>query len=280
MAGNPFDEQPNYGTVSGQSTGFTTDEFSRVQQRVASGTQEIKRLTGALQRLSEQLGTQSDGEDLRRHVHNTQKSALEHIQMSQAGLKELVRSASSREQHLAAKSLVRQVKQAGDECSRAMEVLLQKLKKYQTPPTPAGPSSAGYLDSGELDMDGDRARLLRSPVTQQAVQQEFIVSNEAVEAETRAAAMHDLQRDIVDMNDVMRDLGIMVNSQGESIGNLETNVEKAHAEVTHGNQQLGSAVRYKKCSRKLCCVIWTILAIVFLVIVIVIIIVALVVSKK
>lgn len=42
-------------------------------------------------------------------------------------------------------------------------------------------------------MDGDRARLLRSPVTQQAVQQEFIVSNEAVEAETRAAAMHDLQ---------------------------------------------------------------------------------------
>ena len=67
------------------------------------------------------------------------------------------------------------------------------------------------------------------------------------------------------MNEVMRDLGIMVHEQGESVGeqqrqcncsnlyhlpiyplgNLESNVERAHAEVVHGNQQLGSAVRYK-----------------------------------
>ena len=42
-------------------------------------------------------------------------------------------------------------------------------------------------------MEGDRARLLRSPAQEQAMQQEFTVSSEAVEAEFREAAMLDLQ---------------------------------------------------------------------------------------
>ena len=43
-------------------------------------------------------------------------------------------------------------------------------------------------------MEEDRARLLRSPVVkEQAMQQEFVVSSEAVEAESREAAMRDLQ---------------------------------------------------------------------------------------
>jgi hypothetical protein len=68
MASNPFDERPDYGTVTGQSTGFRTDEFSRVQQKVASDAQEIKRLTGTLLRLAQQVGTSSDGEEIRKHV--------------------------------------------------------------------------------------------------------------------------------------------------------------------------------------------------------------------
>ena len=82
-------------------------------------------------------------------------------------------------------------------------------------------------------------------------------------------------------------------------GNLEANVERAHVEVTHGNQQLGKAVTYKvsaikllssytsiisfsdqKCSRKLCCVICTILIIIFLIIVLGVVIVAIVLSNN
>ena len=43
-------------------------------------------------------------------------------------------------------------------------------------------------------MEEDRARLLRSPAHQTMQQtQEFIVSSEVVEAESRATAMQDLQ---------------------------------------------------------------------------------------
>ena len=41
-------------------------------------------------------------------------------------------------------------------------------------------------------MEEDRARLLRSPA-EQVMQQEFVVSSEAVEAESRATAMQDPQ---------------------------------------------------------------------------------------
>ena len=42
-------------------------------------------------------------------------------------------------------------------------------------------------------MEGDRAHLLRSPNKEQTMQQQFTVSSEAVEAESRAVAMQDLQ---------------------------------------------------------------------------------------
>ena len=69
MYANPFDDPRDYGTVSGQSTGFRRgepgkgheyrglaglllshifsppDEFSRLHQKVANGVQEIKKLS-------------------------------------------------------------------------------------------------------------------------------------------------------------------------------------------------------------------------------------------
>lgn len=44
-----------------------------------------------------------------------------------------------------------------------------------------------------MDVEEDRARLLRSPGHDQTLQQGFVVSSEAVEAEARANTMHDLQ---------------------------------------------------------------------------------------
>lgn len=52
-----------------------------------------------------------------------------------------------------------------------------------------GPSSCLLQDSGELSVEEDRARLLRSPQQQQAL----VLSSEAVEAESREAAMRELQ---------------------------------------------------------------------------------------
>lgn len=64
---------------------------------------------------------------------------------------------------------------------------------YPSPPVPLSckVNCIPYLmqDSGEVNVENDRAHLLRSP----AQQQTFTVSSEAAEAESREAAMLDLQ---------------------------------------------------------------------------------------
>lgn len=90
-----------------------------------------------------------------------------------------------------------------------METLRDQLDRFPSLPTQAD-SASGFLvrllpsfifhcpmcvlqDSGEVNVEDDRARLLRSPAQQQQQQQTFTVSSEAVEAESREAAMLDLQ---------------------------------------------------------------------------------------
>ena len=95
-------------------------------------------------------------------------------------------------------------------------------------------------------------------------------------------------------------LSTLTHSPSFLSDNLEANVERASSGVVHGNEQLGRAVTYKvrqsfcsqrciysvyslslqKCSRKLCCVISTILITIFLLIVLAIIIVAVVLNKS
>lgn len=78
---------------------------------------------------------------------------------------------------------------------------------------------------------------------------------DTADLEEREREMHQLEHDILDINDIFRDLGTMVHEQGEAIDNIESNVETAAVRVESGNRQLESAVRHKRCSRKLICVI-------------------------
>lgn len=54
-----------------------------------------------------------------------------------------------------------------------------------------------------------------------------------------------LQGDILDVNEIFRDLGAMVYEQGEQIDTIEANVEKAHTDVEQGTEQLVKAASYQ-----------------------------------
>ncbi|XP_011409634.2 PREDICTED: syntaxin-7-like [Amphimedon queenslandica] len=74
--------------------------------------------------------------------------------------------------------------------------------------------------------------------------------------------MRQLETEILDINDIFRDLGTMVHDQGEIIDNIEANVEIAGTRVESGNKQLGRAVKHKRCSRRLTvCILCILLAV-------------------
>jgi len=54
-----------------------------------------------------------------------------------------------------------------------------------------------------------------------------------------------LQGDILDVNEIFRDLGAMIHDQGEQIDTIEANVEKACTDVEQGAGQLQQAAIYQ-----------------------------------
>ena len=43
-----------------------------------------------------------------------------------------------------------------------------------------------------------------------------------------------MERDILDINDIFKELGSMISEQGEIIDSIESNVERAHDQVVPG----------------------------------------------
>lgn len=111
------------------------------------------------------------------------------------------------------------------------------------------------------------------------VQKQAQLERSATDLEQREREMNQLEHDILDINDIFRDLGTMVHEQGDTIDNIESNVETAAVRVESGNEQLESAVRHKRCSRKLTCVIAAIIIGVVIVIIIVLVVLTCVVGN-
>lgn len=81
--------------------------------------------------------------------------------------------------------------------------------------------------------------------------------------------MDDLQGDMVQLRDIMGSIQRMVVEHGEVIDDIETHVERAGEEVVRGRSELGSAVRYKRCNRRLTVIITVVVLVIVAVTVIV-----------
>lgn len=53
------------------------------------------------------------------------------------------------------------------------------------------------------------------------------------------------QRDIMDVNQIFKDLGTMIHTQGEVVDSIESSVEHAAVYVSSGTQELREASNYK-----------------------------------
>ncbi|KAG0714068.1 Syntaxin-12 [Chionoecetes opilio] len=71
-----------------------------------------------------------------------------------------------------------------------------------------------------------------------------------------------LESDIIDINEIMRDLSSMVTAQGDVVDSIEDNVEVAAGHVEEGREELIKAVRYQNKSRRKICICILILIIV------------------
>ncbi|KPP79778.1 hypothetical protein Z043_100602, partial [Scleropages formosus] len=97
---------------------------------------------------------------------------------------------------------------------------------------------------------------------QAQVQEDAITEDDLRLIQERENAIRQLESDITDINDIFKDLAMMVHEQGEMIDSIEANVESADVHVQSGTQQLARAADYQRKSRRKICILIIILVVV------------------
>lgn len=88
------------------------------------------------------------------------------------------------------------------------------------------------------------------------------------EIQERFGAVKDIEKSLLELHQVFLDMAVLVEVQGEQLDDIESQVGRAHSFVSRGAEQLQTARKHQKNTRKWYCIAIIILLIVILVIVV------------
>ncbi|XP_071390305.1 syntaxin-7, partial [Centroberyx affinis] len=120
--------------------------------------------------------------------------------------------------------------------------------------------ASSRVSGGQPEDSFGYAPSLQSDAQVQA-QAEAITEEDLRLIQERESSIRQLESDITDINDIFKDLGMMVHEQGDMIDSIEANVENADLSVQSGTQQLARAADYQRSSRKKICILVIVLAV-------------------
>ncbi|KAF9661198.1 hypothetical protein SADUNF_Sadunf19G0043000 [Salix dunnii] len=115
---------------------------------------------------------------------------------------------------------------------------------------------------------GDSEQIFQKAIQEQGRGQ---ITDTLAEIQERHDAVRDLERKLLDLQQVFLDMAVLVDAQGDMLDNIESQVSNAVDHVQSGNVALQKAKKLQRNSRK-----WMCIAIIILLIIVVIIVVAVV----
>ncbi|KAH9769503.1 Syntaxin-22 [Citrus sinensis] len=190
-------------------------------QAVASGIFQINTAVSTFQRLVNTLGTPKDTPELREKIHKTRLHIGQLVKDTSAKLKQ----ASETDHHAQADKKIADAKLAKDfqavlkEFQKAQRLAAERETAY-TPFVPQAVLPSSYT-AHELDISSDRsaeqhALLVESRRQEVVLLDNEIAFNEAI-IEERELGIQEIQQQIGEVNEVFKDLAVLVHEQGTII---------------------------------------------------------------
>lgn len=249
------------GVTSYQSGGVRNGDLHKYSHSIGSNIQKISQNVKSMQQLVNQLGTDQDNQQLRAQLHQVQHYTGGLAKDTTVELRTFKSlpvppGQDSRTWHMQAERLTREFSQALNDFQTAQRQAASKekeaLKKARAD------SDAHYFEDGKhgaalLDL-GDSENKGRSQQSQMQIQMEQEQEMQALQE--RESQIRQLESDIMDVNQIFKDLATMVHEQGEVVDSIEANVESAQVHVSQASTQLTQARQYQnKARRKKLCLI-------------------------
>nr|KJB51616.1 hypothetical protein B456_008G224800 [Gossypium raimondii] len=195
-------------------------------QAVASGIFQINTAVSTFQRLVNTLGTPKDTPELREKLHKTRLHIGQLVKDTSAKLKQA--SESDHRAEVSASKKVTDAKLAKDfqavlkEFQKAQRLAAERETAY-TPFVPQAVPSSSYT-AGEVDTRSDESAEQRGLLVQSRRQEVLLLDNEIAfnEAiiEERDQGIQEIQQQIGEVNEIFKDLAVLVHEQGTMIGKI------------------------------------------------------------
>jgi len=131
------------------------------------------------------------------------------------------------------------------------------------------PVNANY-EYNNPQVDYEKESLMESSRREQFQLQNAVDYHDTIIRE-REMGIKEIQKSVVEVNEIFRDLGSLVAEQGHMIDSIESNIEMAVDTTTKGTEEITKASNYQRKSRtKLCCLALIIVIILAVVVAIVV----------
>ncbi|XP_075126140.1 t-SNARE domain-containing protein 1 isoform X2 [Leptodactylus fuscus] len=230
----------------------------------------------SLERSLRSLGTPSDTAELRDRLHFTQQETNNIVTSSTKSIRQLSElvKVSTRQDRLQLDRLKSQLSEAIQRYGAVQKKIADKSKSLlsgdgeqknqkHSPRTPF----SDIADDEKIFNGGDDQWQNQS----QSQDLSEITDEDLEQIRQKEEAIKQIESDMLDVNQIMKDLASIVYEQGHDIDSIEANIETASSHVESANRQLAKASQHQRRARKVkCCLISTGIFVVLVIIIIIV----------
>ncbi|XP_069127996.1 syntaxin-7-like isoform X2 [Argopecten irradians] len=249
---------------SGSRSSGGSGEFNRLVNNISSNIQKITQHVAQMQRAVNQIGSSHDSDSLREQMHQAQTYTNQLAKDTNHDLKELAHlpmpASEQSKWRMQRDRLTDEFSNALKNFQTVQRSAAEKEKASVARARAHSSSTAPGLHEFSDIRPEEQQTAPGFSQTRQILQMEEDVDLEMLQE--REDSIKKLERDIVDVNQIFKDLGMLVHEQGEMLDSIEANVESAQIRVEEGTQQLSKARDYQHKSRRKKCIILIIVLVV------------------
>lgn len=244
-------------------------------QAVASGVFQINTAVATFQRIVNSIGTPKDTPEFREKLHKTRLHIGQLVKDTSARLKE-----ASEINHHTEVSPSKKITDA--KLAKDFQAVLKEFQKVQriaserettyVPFVPQAVLPSSYTASeaaiGSEKSPEERALLVESRRQEVLLLDNEIVFNEAI-IEEREQGIQEIQHQIGEVNEIFKDLAVLVHDQGIVIDDIDSNIDNSASATLQAKNQLVKASKTQKSNSSLGCLLLVIFGSVLLIVIIV-----------
>ncbi|KAI9084047.1 hypothetical protein K1719_034043 [Acacia pycnantha] len=243
-------------------------------QAVAAGIFQINTGVATFRRLVDAIGTVKDTVGHRHKLHETRQRILQLVKDTSAKLKALSESDLAADADADSGKKIEDAKLARDfqttlqEFQRVQQLASERESTY----LPAAPASSLPASSGSVGESTDIGQESQPLIREQKRQEILLLDsdiafNEAM-IEERELGIKEVEVQIGQVNEIFKDLAVLVHEQGVVIDDIQSNIDASAGSTTQATTQLAKASKNMKSKSSWC---WWVLIILVIVVVVVLI---------